>query len=351
MVATIDSRVESGGKQRISATRAGKRARRWMDKIDQRYLARIIDEGRMTKRDEAILEWLVAVRCATAEQIGRAFFSGVATGKNRLTKLYRMRMVERAYFPPEDAELLGVSPYTLVYYLGRGGKFWLQEIVGRRVAGSWQVLSPHRVGHDLMSTELVVALQEELRRLDEQIGSVMNLRLESEVPFWRLDERGEPEVRRVKRNDGKVVAERVALLRSDMRLEVRVGEGEGGPVLLSAFVEADMGNMTGSQFAEKVALYNEAAAMWRRRETRKGEGRAFPVVLVVTTGAIRARNLARVIGEAVDEGILWAVIDWERLRSVERLLVDPVWWKVVKGQVVSERPLLPSLAKKLGVME
>jgi hypothetical protein len=162
-------------------------------------MARIIDEGRLTGRDVEILDWLADVRCATAEQISRVFFSSQGTARNRLTQLYKMRVVERAYLPPDDAIELGVSPYVLVYYPGRGGRYWLAKVRSRRFESGWKVQLPQHVAHDLVSTELVTALLEDFLRLAETTGMRVRTRLESEVVFWKLDAAGKPELRDVKR--------------------------------------------------------------------------------------------------------------------------------------------------------
>jgi hypothetical protein len=342
--------------RRFAATGRGKRVKRWPDRVDQRYLARIFDEGRLTMRDEALLDWLVDVRCATAEQIARTFFNSDGTAKNRLTQLYRMRMVERAYFPPADAAELGISPFALVYYLGRGGKYWLQQIRERTFENNWKVQLPQNVAHDLMSTELMAALQQELRQLQDEIGAVLRTRLASEVLFWKLDESGHPVLKTVKQRDGREVREKVPLLRSDMRFEVKVGEGEEAKTLLSAFVEADRGRMDQTQFAAKVQTYNQAAEQWRTRESvreAKGEGVAqpFPWVLVVGTSPVRARNLAKTVSNNAADGVMWAVVDWQSLGNVQRVLLEPIWWKAAKGRVMEGRPMLPTLAQRLGVAD
>jgi hypothetical protein len=354
MMTIIETEIKNDYRKICSSGR-GKRAKRWPERIDQEYLGRIVDEGRLTRRDQTAMHWLVDVRCATTEQISRMFFLASGTGRNRLTQLYKMRILERAYLPPEDAEQLKLPQQTLVYYLGRGGKFWLQQLEKRQFEGGWKVQQPTTVAHDLMSTELVVALQEELEQLARSQNAKLRTRLESEVVFWRLDATGQPVLKDVKRRDGTTGKERVALLRSDMRLEVKNGEGDDAPTLISAFVEADRGTMTSGQFTEKVTAYNQAAEQFRARELRRearGEGKAqeFPQVWVVTTGATRARNLAQVISQTVAEGIMWAVIDWESLRRVKRLLLEPVWWKAKKGRVGAELPILPGLAKQLGIV-
>ncbi len=339
--------------RKICSSGRGKRAKRWPERIDQEYLGRIVDEGRLTRRDQTAMHWLVDVRCATAEQIGRMFFATNGTARNRLTQLYKMRILERAYLPPEDAEQLKLPQQTLVYYLGRGGKFWLQQLEKRQFEGGWKVQQPNTGAHDLMSTELVVALQEELEQLARSQTAKLRTRLESEVIFWKLDSTGQPVLKDVKRRDGTTGKERVPLLRSDMRLEVKNGVGDDATTLVSAFVEADRGTMTSGQFAEKVAAYNQAAEQFRARELRRearGEGKAqeFPQVWVVTTGETRARNLTQVISQTVAEGIIWSVIDWESLRRVKRLLLDPVWWKARKGKTGVERRSILALAKQMG---
>ncbi len=136
---------------------------------------------------------------------------------------------------------------------------------------------PQHAAHDLMSTELVVALYEDFHRYDQATGRRVHMRLESEVVFWQLDATGKPEWREVKRQ-GQTVRERVALLRADMRLRTRAG-ADDGPSLLAAFIEADRGTMTNPQFAEKVGAYNLAAQQWSTRELvreAKGEGRPGP---------------------------------------------------------------------------
>lgn len=355
-MAVVDTQVhKSGG--RVGGGQRGRKLVRWPDRIDQQYVARLIEEGRLTRRDIALLNWLADVRSATAEQISRVFFSNVGTAKNRLTQLYKLRLVERGYLPPNDAISLDYSPYVLAYYVGRGGRYWLMQMEQRKFETGWKVQLPQQVAHDLMSTELIAALHEDFRRLNESGGEQARIRLESEVVFWKLDTAGNPELRDAKRKDGTRVKEKVPLLRSDMRLQVKMGEGgDDAPTVLSAFIEADRSTMNQTQFAEKVKAYNEAATQWRGQEKMrevKGEGaaRPFPFVLVVTTGSNRAKHLAQTISENAGEGVIWTVIDWEKLRGLVGgggALVAPVWWKAAQGKSAAERVLLPSLAARLG---
>jgi hypothetical protein len=351
-MAVLDSQIhKSGG--RVGGGQRGRKLERWPDRIDQQYVARLIEEGRLTRGVISLVDWLTDVRCATAEQISRIFFSNEGTAKNRLTTLYKLRLLERTYMAPNDAIELDYSPYVLAYYVGRGGRYWLSQAEKRRFESGWKVLLPQQVAHDLMSTELMAALHEEFRRLNEATGSKVRMRLESEVIFWKLDAVGQPVWKEGKGRDGKTVRERGPLLRSDMRFEAKEGEDDNGPTLLSAFIEADRGTMTNPQFAEKVGAYNLAAQQWSTRETvreAKGEGaaRPFPQVLVVTTGPTRVRNLLKTISEKAAEGVIWAVIDWAGLRGTDKVLTAPVWGKATQGKTAAERALLPGLAGRLG---
>ncbi len=351
-MAILSSRSKDEAMKKVGGGTYGKGVVRWPDRIDQQYLLRLTGENRLTQRDVLLVAWLTDVRGATAEQISRVFFSNAGTAKNRLTKLYQMRLVERGYLPPDDAPALGISPYTLIYYVGRGGRYWLTQMEGRRFESGWKVQVPQQMAHDLMSTEVVTALYEDFRRFDEVTGRPVQMRLESEVVFWKLDGAGNPEITEVKRQ-GQTVRETVALLRSDMRFVAKEGN-ENGPTLLAAFIEADRGTMTNPQFAEKVITYNQAAQQWRTQETvreAKGEGaaRPFPQVLVVTTGATRVRNLMKTISEKAADGVVWAVIEWAGLRGVDRVLTEPVWGKATQGRTAAAKALLlPAVAARLG---
>ncbi len=352
-MAVLDSRSKKEGGKIVGVSAHGKRAERWPDRIDQQYLSRLTDEHRLTRRDITLFDWLTDVCCATAEQISRVFFSNEGTAKNRLTKLYKMRLLERGYMPPNDALDLGISPNTMIYYPGRGSRYWLSQMEGRRFESGWKVLLPQQVAHDLMSTELIAALHDDFQRFDEATGNRVRMRLESEVVFWKLDGAGRPELREVKRR-GETVKEKVALLRSDMRLEAKLGEDDDAASLLSVFIEADRGTMTNPQFGEKVQAYNLAAEQWRNREAvreakSEGAARPFPMVLVVTTGAARARNLTKTISEKAAEGVVWAVLDWTGLRGLAGggALTTPVWHKATRGKLAAEKALLPGLAARL----
>lgn len=352
-MAVLDSQTHKNV-GRIGGGQRGRKLVRWPDRIDQQYMARIIEEGRLTRRDVALLDWLADVRCATAEQISRVFFNSAGTARNRLTTLYKLRLLERTYMLPNDAIDLDYSPYSLAYYLGRGGRYWLSQAENRRFESGWKVQLSQQVAHDLMSTELIAALHEDFRQLNETTGTRVQMRLESEVVFWKLDGTGKPELRTVKRK-GETVKERVPLLRSDMRLEAKLGEDDDAASLLSVFIEADRGTMNQTQFGEKVQAYNLAAQQWSTRETvreAKGEGaaRPFPMVLVVTTGAARARNLTKTISEKAAEGVVWAVLDWAGLRGLAGggALTATVWHKATRGKLAAEKALLPGLAAKLG---
>ncbi len=346
-MAVMDSQPGGYAAERIGGKQRGKQTERWPDRVDQQYLARLVDEGRLTRRDIALFDWLTDVRCATAEQISRVFFSSEGTAKNRLTTLYKLRLLERSYMPGRDAVNLEISPYALVYYVGRGGRYWLNQMEGRSFESGWKVLLPQQIAHDLMSTELVAAIHDDFQRFDKATGSRVQMRLESEVVFWKLDGAGKPELRQVTRK-GETIREKVPLLRSDMRFEARPGDDDHAPSLLAAFIEADRGTMNQSQFAEKVQTYNQAAEQWRSREAKgDGAGRPFPQVLVVTTGATRARHLAQTISEQAAEGVVWAVLDWAGLRGVNRVLTDPVWHKATQGRQAAEKALLPGLAARI----
>jgi len=128
----LDSRSKKEGRKTVGISAHGKRIERWPDRVDQQYLNRLTDEHRLTRRDISLFGWLTDVRCATAEQISRVFFDNEGTAKNRLGKLYKMRLLERGYLPPEDANELGVSPNAMIYYVGRGGRYWLSQMEGRR---------------------------------------------------------------------------------------------------------------------------------------------------------------------------------------------------------------------------
>jgi len=350
-MAIINSRSKDEALKKVGGGTYGKGVDRWPDRIDQQYLGRLANESRLTRRDVSLVDWLTDVRCATTGQISRAFFDNEGTAKNRLTKLYKMRLLERGYMLPNDALELGMSPNAMIYYAGRGGRYWLSQMEGRRFEHGWKIQLPQQMAHDLMSTELVTALHEDFQRYDKATGTMVRLRLESEVVFWQLDGQGKPVVKEGKRQ-GQTVREKVALLRSDMRLEARTGDDDRTPSLLSAFIEADRGTMNQTQFADKVITYNLAAQQWSTREMvreARGEGaaRPFPQVLVVTTGPTRVRNLLKTISEKAAEGVIWAVIDWAGLRGTDKVLTSPVWGKATQGKTAAERALLPGLGDRL----
>jgi hypothetical protein len=241
--------------------------------VNADFVRRLLEEHRLTERDEELLKYLDLLGLLSTRQIKRLMWPGSSMSNmhRRLRQLYEYYLLDRARMVNKDE--------GITYVLGKAGRLWLH---GETRGSSAPLVNLATLKHDLAVSEVFVLLVEELRRLDPDGSRGFEF-------YWRNKEQS----RAIEKESQQVVIEPDASFRF----------GTDGIGVYTLYLELDMATESGAAFTDKVKHYHRAA--WRQLLNDS------PIrVLIATTSWERAENLANQIaayqqGQKQVENFYW----------------------------------------------
>jgi hypothetical protein len=284
--------------------------------------------GRITARDEQLMEYLRELNVLSLDQVQRLLFTGAGlrTTYNRLWFLSSQYLLGSARASRADMELWGLEAGK-VYTLGPGGRLWLREEVNSQPV---RHLRRDQVLHDLLAAELCVRLVENVRRRGQE---------------WSLIWAGEQAASMYPEG------EETPLVAPDGLAVVRQQKSGATPAYLPFFVEMDAGREAhgrpSSDWGRKIHGYDRFISSDWRYHPELTTLPAFPVVAIVTHGEQRMLNLANAINKHRREEVVYYLALWQHLMDSDDVLTAPAWVVVTPdGQIIGQeraqrRPLLP----------
>lgn len=303
------------------------------ESLDRQALQAAIDElarnGRVTGRDERLLELLREVSVLSLDQVRRLFWANARekTAYSRLSFLLNQHLLTSARTPRSGMKAWGL-PVRKVYAMGPAGRLWLKEEVDNGHVPRY--LKRDQVLHDLLAAEFFIRLSEAVLRRGEA---------------WSLSWAGERMSSFFPRADA------APLIAPDGLSIVRQRHSNGKVAALPFFVEMDAGREAhgrlSSDWGRKVVGYDRFMASQWDQHPELDDLEAFPLVAVITHGHQRLLNLASAIVEKRQQPVLYYLALWLDLISSEDVLTAPVWLIVTpEGEIVGQerkqrRSLLP----------
>jgi DNA-binding PadR family transcriptional regulator len=301
--------------------------------VDRQKLKAALDElnrhGRLTDRDERLMEYLRELNVLSLDQVHRLLWPGAkpVTAYQRLRFLLSQQLLNAARVPRAGMTGWGL-PVGKVYALGPGGRMWLKEEVGN--GHGTRHLRRDQVLHDLLVAELCVRLTEATRKRGESWSLVWAGEHAATFYLGELD---------------------ASVLAPDGLGIVRQQRGSK-TATLPFFVEMDASREShgrpSSDWGRKVIGYDRFhTGEWRQHPELLGLT-TFPLVAVVTHGEQRLHNLAAAITEHRRQPVPYYLALWEDWLAGEDLLTAPAWLIVTaEGKLVGQergqrQPLLPT---------
>jgi hypothetical protein len=282
-------------------------------------LADLARRGRITNRDERLLECLRELNVLSLDQIRRIFWPQAkeVTAYNRLYFLMKRHLVSGARIPATEMREWGL-PVRKVYALGIGGWLWLKEEVSRTF--STRHLRREQVLHDLLVAEVYVRLVEAVQARGEA---------------WTITWVGEQAAGFY--GDGET-----PLVAPDGLVMVQQQRGEKAAIL-PLFIEFDKGREAhgrpSSDWGRKVHGYNRFYAGNWKMHPQLSNAPTFPWVAVITHGAQRLLNLAQAILQHRRQPVVYYLALWQDLITAEDLMAAPAWLTITtEGKVIGKDP-------------
>jgi hypothetical protein len=284
--------------------------------------------GRITARDEQLMEYLRELNVLSLDQVQRLLFTNAGQRKtyNRLWFLSSQYILGSARTSRADMQQWSLAAGK-VYTLGIGGRLWLREEVNNQPVHH---MKRNQVLHDLLTSELCVHLVETVR----QRGKT-----------WSLIWSGEEASSFFDGGDTPLVA-------PDGLAVVRHQQPGTAPAYLPFFVEMDAGREAhgrpSSDWGRKIIGYDRFLGSDWRYHPQLTNLPAFPAVAVIIHGGQRMLNLANAINEHRRQEVVYYLALWSDLMEGEDILTAPVWVVVTPdGHIIGEKaeqriPLLPS---------
>jgi len=265
--------------------------------VNPDYVRTLLEQNRLTERDEYFLRWLDELAVMSSRQIKSMFWAGTTASNmsRRLRALYDYHLVDRV-------RMLNKAE-GITYCLGKAGRLWLH---GEQRGGNPPRVNVTLLAHDLAVSETAVTLVTELRQRDPA-GQKFNL-------SWV----GEQHTRMVKD---------AASLEPDARIRLNVANGQKYQWYL---LEMDMNTERAAAFESKVRRYNAFTPLLR------DENKQLPIVMVVASTPARIDTLARVIA-GQPGSLTWALNTLPAI--AEKGVYGQQLWTVVRGDQVSSSKL------------
>ena len=269
---------------RIGASPPGRGMRaRPRKTVNADYVRRLLEERRLTKRDELLLQFLDEVGVLSSRQIKMMLWHDVSWANlhRRLRKLYDYYLLDRA-------RMLNRTE-GITYTLGKAGRIWLH---GSARGGEAPRVNERLLAHELGVSEVLVLFRRALEMMD--YDGRWGLRL-----GW------------LNKQHARIVKGDKMILEPDAFFYYYSVGGER-EIRGGYFLEMDMGTMTGPVFAGKARRYQRAVnvAGWKKMKQRSGIDLADTAVIVLTTSLERARNLAKKVAGVWgvggrEEAVMW----------------------------------------------
>jgi len=316
---TIPDKSNAGGKVKRVFSTATHLALIDRQKI-KASLAELIEQGRITNRDEQLLEYLAELNVLSLDQIRRLLWPQAreATAYNRLYFLARHYLLSRARIPAGEMKEWGL-PVRTVYSLGPGGWLWLRQEVNQSLAS--RHLRREQVLHDLLNAEIYVRLVEAAR---------------ARGAAWSVTWAGEAAASCYVSNRDKsplLVPDGLGVIRQQRGDQVAV---------LPFFIELDRSREAhgrpSSDWGRKVHGYDRFAGSDWKLQPQLGSLPEFPLVTVITHGAQRLLNLAQAIVKHRQEAVTYCLALWPDLVANDLdILAAPAWLTITAGGQVFGR--------------
>jgi hypothetical protein len=295
-------------------------------------LAHLAARGRITDRDERLLELLREVTVLSLDQVRRLLWpeGQESTAYNRLYFLSKQQLLSGVRVPLAGMREWGL-PSRKVYGLGVGGWLWLREEVNQTILA--RHLKREQVLHDLLVAEFYVRLVE-----------AAHLRGQS----WTVTWVGEEAASYLGPGNVPIIApDGLAILREQR------GDKVGA---LPLFLEFDKGREAhgrpSSDWGRKVQGYDRFHSGDWAAHPQLANLPAFPLVAVITHGQQRLLNLTQAILKHRREPVVYKLAVWEDLSGAADMLAAPAWLTITEsgeviGQERAERQgLLPPIEEK-----
>jgi len=265
--------------------------------VNADYVHSLLEENRITERDEALMRYLAQTNVLSSRQIKRLLWpdKSLSRMQRRLRELYNYHILDRT-------RMLNKTE-GITYTLGKAGIIWLH---GDARGRSGPLVNARLLAHELMISEVMVLLVEELRRADPK--GALGIEFE-----WRNENAA-----RVLNRKGTVILEPDAFFRARSRYIQWA----------SFYLEVDRSTERGNAFGKKVRRYHHAfqSANW------KEAFEDYPVILIVTRSQERAVNLARRVVDLQTHS-RWRSLTWGMtlLSAITQKGVFGADWLVVQG--------------------
>ena len=226
--------------------------------VNTEYVRKLLEENRLTERDETLLRYLDNLPILSSRQIKRLLWPDTSPSNmhRRLRQLFEYHLVDRVRMLSKEE--------GITYTLGKAGRIWLH---GEARGTPAPVVNVNTLAHDLAIAEVLVLLTEELRQATP--NTLLKLRLE-----WLSEARA-----RIVHKD-KVLLEPDGLIRIWANQEYR-----------AYLLEVDMGTERKAAFEAKVKRYQRAF----QKTGLQDEYGTTPSIFVATTTLQRAKGLAEII--------------------------------------------------------
>lgn len=303
------------------------------DKIDVKVveakLAELTESGRITERDESLLEHLREFGVLSLNQIHRLLWPDAIerVAYNRLYALSKYYLVGGARIP--SAEMTSWKlPVRKVYTLGAGGWGWLLGQVSK--SSSLSHLRRDQVIHDLLVAEIYVRLVEAIRARGEE---------------WSVAWAGEKAASCYNANN--------SLILSPDGLAIVKRQQDNKTSMLPFFIELDKSREAhgrpSSDWGHKVGGYDYFFTNNWKAHPQLMDCPAFPWVLVITHGQQRLLNLAQSILKHRKTPVVYFMALWDELIDSQDFMTAPVWLVITQdGGILGHTPeqrqsLLPSV--------
>jgi hypothetical protein len=273
--------------------------------VNADYVRKLLEENRLTERDETLFKYLDLLGVLSSSQIRRLVWSdsSLSNMHRRLRQLYNYHLLDRARMLAKEE--------GIIYALGKAGRIWLHGAEHSR-GGGGPVVDRVTLAHDLTVAEVMVLLTEELRRLDPDQQQDMWLHWFNETEA------------RVVRGD-KVVLEPDGMVRVGIKQKY-----------FAFYLEVDMGTERRAALEAKIRRYHEAYFQNGLRD----ENNILPYIIIVTATPDRAAYIAQIVAafQKTRKGISlsWLTTSLPQLRA-DGAFNGVSWFDVQHDQITQQK--------------
>lgn len=249
--------------------------------VNADYVRGLLEQNRLTERDEQVLHYLNELPLLSSRQIKRLFWPGTTTSNmhRRLRALYDYHLLDRVRML-DKAE-------GITYALGKAGQIWLNSSVR---GGSAPRVNIRQLRHDLVIAEVVTLMVEGLRLAAESVQSVN----------FGLEFVGEARAR--------VIHQTKTVVEPDARLRISAGKDRQ-----TFLLEVDNNTERAAAFNLKLRRYHQASIAPGLIDSDRQA-----IVMLVAPSAERMAGLTNLIATAQAQHhhkLAWLLADLPALRQ------------------------------------